>query len=156
MPNATPATSSTAQVNISPFNQHGVVDIRMDGRVIHYQATGPFNTELLDSLAIAQRDFLLAAQPQHPWVSIATIRVSAMTSPDGLARYAAIMAAPKPDFMIPVATAFVMGPEVEGNIIMAQHYRKIYRDIRRPFQIFATLPEAQAWVLAQLPPSAAG
>ena len=78
-----------------------------------------------------------------------------MTSPDGIARYAAIMAAPKPDFMTPVATAFVMGPDVEGNIIMAQHYRKIYRDIHRPFQICATLPEAQAWALAQLNPTAA-
>lgn len=141
---------STAQLQLSPFQAHGVVEIRQEGQVVHYTATGPFNTELIDSLAVAQRDFLMAARPQGAWASIATICTSAMTSPEGIARYAALMAAPKPDFMIPVATAFVMGPDVEGNLIMAQHYRKIYRDIKRPFEIFANLPEAQAWALAQL------
>lgn len=152
MPQATPAIGSTAQVNISPFNQHGVVDIRMEGDVIHYQATGPFNTELIDSLAVAQRDFLLAAKPQGAWVSIATILSSCMTSPEGIARYAAVIAAPKPPQMIPVATAFVIAPSVEGNLIMAQHYRKIFSDNGRTFQIFETLPEAQAWVLSVLNP----
>lgn len=145
MPTPPPAKISTAQVGNTRFAQHGLVEIWMEGDVIYYEATGPFNAELVDSLAIAQRDFLLAVQPSGLWVSICTVLVSAMTSPEGIARYAAIMAAPKPNNMVPIATAFVLAPEVEGSAIMAPHYAKIYQDIHRTFRIFKTLPEAQAW-----------
>ena len=156
MPHTKPATGSTAQVTTSHFNQHGIVDIRREGDVIHYMATGPFNIELINSLAIAQRDFLLAAAPGGAWASIATIMSSAMTSPEGIARYAALIAAPKPPQMIPVATAFVIAPSVEGNLIMARHYRKIFNDSGRKFQIFETLPEARAWVQSELDSANAG
>ena len=145
MPTKPPAKISTAQVENTRFAQHGLVEIWMEGDVMYYEATGPFNAELVDSLAIAQRDFLLSAKPSGLWVSICTVLVSAMTSPEGIARYAAIMAAPKPDNMVPIATAFVLSPEVEGGAILAPHYARIYKDINRTFQIFRTLPEAQAW-----------
>lgn len=147
---AKPKKRSTSQVKTSQFTPHGVVDIWMEDRLMHYEATGPFNTELVDCLAIAQRDFLLATRPQGDWVSVCTMVGNAMTSPDGIARYAQIMAAPKPDNMIPVATAFVIGPEVEGGRIMAPLYTQIYLDIGRPFQIFATMAAAQAWADAMI------
>lgn len=150
MPKTPTPKRSTSDLQTSRFHAHGVVDIWQEGALIHYEATGPFNAELIDSLAIAQRDFLLAAKPCGKWVSIGTLRNSAMTSPEGIARYAAIMAAPKPEGMVPIATAFVMAPEVEGNLIMAAHYTRIYKDIGRVFQIFKSLPEAEAWAKALL------
>lgn len=145
MPKTPTPKRSTSDLQTSQFNAHGVVDIWQEGALIHYEATGPFNAELIDSLAIAQRDFLLAAKLSGAWISICTLRNSAMTSPEAIARYAAIMAAPKPDGMVPIATAFVMAPEVEGSLIMAAHYTRIYKDIGRVFQIFRSLPEAEAW-----------
>lgn len=147
---AKPKKSSTSQIKTSQFTPHGVVDIWMEGRLMHYEATGPFNTELVDCLAIAQRDYLLASRPQGLWVSVCTVLGNAMSSPDGIARYAEIMAAPKPDNMIPVATAFVIAPDVEGGGIMAPQFRKIYADIGRPFQIFETMAAAQVWADAML------
>ncbi len=147
---------STSQIKTSPFTPHGVVDIWMEGRLMHYEATGPFNTELVDCLAIAQRDYLLATRPQGAWVSVCTVVGNAMSSPDGIARYAAIMAAPKPDNMIPVATAFVIAPDVEGGGIMAPQFRKIYADIGRPFQIFETMAAAQTWALAMIEQAGTG
>ena len=141
---------STREVKTSRFTPHGVVDIWMEGRLMHYEATGPFNTELVDCLAIAQRDYLLATRPQGAWVSMCTVVDNAMSSPDGVARYAEIMAASKPDNMIPVATAFVIAPEVEGGTIMAPLFTKIYADIGRPFQIFETMAAAQEWAAAML------
>ena len=112
---------------------------------MHYQATGPFNTELVDCLAIAQRDYLLATRPMGAWVSVCTVVGNAMSSPDGLARYTELMAAPKPDNMTPVATAFVIAPNVEGGNIMGPLFAKVYAEIGRPFQIFSTMKEAQSW-----------
>jgi len=145
MSKATPRKSSTANVKARSFKPHGVVDIWMEGALLHYQATGPFNTELVDCLAIAQRDYLLATRPTGAWVSVCTVVGNAMTSPDGLARYAEIMAAPKPDNMVPIATAFVIAPAVQGGSIMGPLIGKIYAEIGRPFQIFSSMEDAQAW-----------
>lgn len=145
MTDAKPLKSSTAHVKTRQFTPHGVVDMWMEGAVLHYRATGPFNTELVDCLAIAQRDFLLAARPTGAWVSMCTVVGNAMSSPDGVARYAEIMAAPKPDNMVPIATAFVIAPTVQGGSIMGPLFAKIYADIGRPFQIFNTMEEAQSW-----------
>lgn len=145
-----PKKRSTSQIKTSQFTPHGVVELWMEGSLMHYEATGPFNTELVDCLAIAQRDYLLATRPQGAWVSVCTVVGNAMSSPDGIARYATIMAAPKPDNMIPVATAFVIAPDVEGGSIMAPQFTKIYADIGRPFQIFETMAAAQVWADAML------
>jgi len=142
--------SSTRQVPTGQFKAHGQVDIQMEGDLLHYIATGPFNKELVDCLAVAQLNFLQTAQPTGAWVSICTMRESAVTSPEGLARYNEIMRTPKPAGLTPVATAFVVGPEVEGGKLMAPHYAKIYADIGRPFQTFATMAEAQLWAQAMI------
>jgi len=156
MPTSRPPKRSTSQVKTSQFTPHGVVDLWMDGQLMHYEATGPFNTELVDCLAIAQRDYLLATRPQGAWVSVCTVVGNAMSSPDGIARYAEIMAAPKPDNMIPVATAFVIAPDVEGGRIMAPLFTKIYADIGRPFQIFESMAAAQVWAAAMLKQAGTG
>ena len=152
MPHTKPPKRSTADLQTSQFNAHGLVNIWQDGAIIHYDATGPFNAELVDLLAIAQRDFLEVAKPSGLWASIGTMHGSAMTSPEGIARYAAILSVPKPASMTPAATAFVMGPEVEGYRIMSQHYTGIFEAMGRPFQIFDTLEEAKAWVRGFLNP----
>jgi hypothetical protein len=145
-----PGKTSTANVQTGKFAQHGLVELWMSDNIVYYEATGPFNTELVDSLAIAQRDFLLQKRPSGAWASIGILRVSALSSPDGIARYHAIMAAPKPDNMVPLATAFVIDPTVEGHIIMAPHYARIYQQINRPFRIFEQLADAQAWAQQML------
>jgi hypothetical protein len=150
MPHTTQPKSSTTKVKTSQFTPHGVVELWMEGSLMHYQATGPFNTELVDCLAIAQRDYLLATQPTGAWASVCTVVGNAMSSPEGVARYAEIMSAPKPANMIPVATAFVIAPGVEGGRIMAPLFTKVFADIGRPFKIFETMADAQTWAQAMI------
>lgn len=140
-----PSEGSTSQVATGPFKAHGEVHFRVEGDVLHYVATGPFNKELLDCLAIAQMEFLRKLQPTGPWVSMCTMNGSAITSPEGLERYAELMRTPKPPGLTPIATAFVVGPGVEGGKLMAPHFAKIYADIGRPFKAFPTEQEALVW-----------
>lgn len=144
MTSDTPPKSSTTQVKVTPFAPHGQVDIWMEGNLHQYEATGPFNKELADCLAVAQSNFLQALQPSGPWVSICTVRKSALATPDGLQRYAELIRQAPPQFT-PVATAYVIGPEVEGGQFMAPHFAKIFADVGRPFQAFETMAEAQSW-----------
>ncbi len=141
---------STRKVQTQQFQPHGQVEGWMEGDLLLYIANGPFNKELVDCLAITQSEFLQSMQPSGPWASICTILDSAIGGPDTLARYAQMMCAPKPAGLAPIATAFVMAPDVEGARLMAPHFAKIYADIPRHFQIFETMAQARAWAQAMI------
>ena len=144
-------SSSTADIGEAQFRQHGRIDMYMDADILVYEAVGPFNVETFDAMAIAQMGFLRELpHTGRPWGSIAHFRVSAMTSPEGLARYAALMKTPKPPELQAVATAFVLGSDMEGGRLMQGHYRRIYEASGRPFACFETLEDAKAWVRVQL------
>lgn len=141
---------STDQVKTSRFSAHGLIEIVMEGDFLNYWATGPFNEELFDRFAIAQGRYLKDLNHPTPWASIAIFIGCAMFTPEAIQRYAALMASPKPPGFTPVATAFVLGPDIEGAKVMAPHFRKIYRDIHRPFEIFQTVEEAHQWAQSML------
>lgn len=141
-----PIVGSTTQVTGTHFRPHGRVDIWMENEVLLYEATGPFNAEVFDCLAVAQRDYLLSLPLNGPWASMCILRNSAMATPDGVQRYTELMQSPKPPNLEPVATAFVIGPEIEGGRIMAGHFTRVYTLIKRPFRICETKEEAQQWL----------
>ncbi len=150
MNSSLPTKDSTGHIKATLFNPHGKVDMWLEDQQVHYQATGPFNRELVDCLEIAQLEFLQKTKPQGAWVSVCNVVDNAMSSPDGIARYGEIMAAPKPPGFTPIATAFVLAPDVEGARIMAPLFTRIYADINRPFRIFETMEQAQAWARSML------
>lgn len=145
-----PIANSTDHVQASRFAAHGLIELAMEGDILYYQATGPFNEELFDRFAVAQASYLTTLQHPTPWVSIATFVNSALFTPEAIARYTAVMQAPKPAGLTPIGTAFVIGPDIEGGKIMAPHFRKIYDSIQRPFTVASTQEEAQAWALSML------
>lgn len=140
----------TGQFRTTSFSPHGEIALWYEDRILHYDAMGPFNTELVDALALAQKEFLQHINPQGPWGSIAVFKNSAIMGPDTLARYEGMMSAPKPPGKTPVATAFVMGPDVDGHRLMRPLFERIYRHIGRPFIAVETLDEGRRWVLAQI------
>lgn len=140
----------TSQFHGTAFSPHGEVTLRFEDKILYYDAIGPLNTEVIECLAQAQKAFLTQFRPQGPWGSMGLFRVSAMMGPQCLERYAAMMAAPKPPGATPVATAFVMAPDVDGHRLMAPLYAKIYADIGRPFCAVETLDEGRAWIRQRL------
>jgi hypothetical protein len=141
---------STDHVAATPFRPHGSVQMWMEGDFLLYESTGPFNVELVDSLAVAQMDMLRTTNYQGPWASICTVLNSAMASPETLARYEKLMRKPKPPGKMPVATAFVLSPTVEGANLMVPTFTKIYDSIPRPFKCFARMEDAKAWAHEQM------
>lgn len=141
-----PQVGSTADVVAPGFKPHGRVDMWMENDVLQYEATGPFNAEVFDRLAVAQGNFLKSLTFTGPWASICTVRQSAMATPEAIQRYTDLMQRPKPQSFEPLATAFVVGEEVEGAKIMAPHFERVYSLINRPFKIFQTMEQAKQWV----------
>lgn len=145
MKNDKPLKASTSQLAETRFKAHGRVDMWMQDGFLYYEATGPFNEEVFDLLAVAQMDFLQSLHITGPWASITTLRHSAMSTPGGVQRYTELMQSPKPPALVPVATAFVIAPGIEGGRLMTPHFASIYASINRPFQTFETLAPAEAW-----------
>lgn len=137
---------STDEVKVTQFAPHGRVDIAMDGDVLQYTCTGPFNKELFDCMAVAQAAMLRSLERTGPWASIATFVGSAMCPPDGIQRYTELIQTQLPPEQTPVATAFVVGPDIEGGRIMESHFTEIFASIGRPFAVFSTMAEARDWV----------
>ncbi|TXH89877.1 MAG: hypothetical protein E6Q78_05530 [Rhodoferax sp.] len=140
----------TSQFQSTAFSPHGEVALWFEDQILYYDVTGPLNTEVIECLAVAQTEFLKRIEPQGPWGSIAVCKISAVMGPECLARYGAMMATPKPAGKTPVATAFVMGPDVDGYRLMAPLFAKIYAGIQRPFLTVETLEAGRQWVCAQI------
>lgn len=140
---------STTEVNALPFTAHGKVDIWAEDDLHLYEATGPFNKELVDGLALAQAGFLQQLQPAAPWVSICIVRSSALSTPEGMQRYGELIRQ-APAHLTPVATAFVIGPDIEGGRLMAPRFTRIFEEAGRPFATFETLDEARRWARSRL------
>ncbi len=145
----------TDQFRVTCFAPHGRVEVWSDQAFVYYEATGPFNREAVDCLAAAQRDFLLAHPMPGPWASLGVMHHSAVIGEEALERYRELMSSPKPPGLTPVATAFVMGEDVEGHRLMAPLYERIYAHIQRPFRVFSELAAAQNWLRQQLAQAAA-
>ena len=145
MQNDKPLVASTSLIESTRFKAHGRIDIQMQDNFLHYDATGPFNEEVFELLAVAQSNFLSELTIAGPWASIVTLRNSAMSTPGGIQRYTELMQSPKPAELLPVATAFVIAPEIEGGRLMTAHFANIYASINRPFKTFETLNPARAW-----------
>ena len=139
-----------SQFHTTAFSPHGEITLWFDDQILYYEVIGPLNTEVIEGLARAQTEFLHQFSPVGPWGSIAVCKVSAVLGPACLARYEAMMSSPKPAGKTPVATAFVMGPDVDGYRLMAPLYARIYARIQRPFCAVETLEEGRAWVFAQI------
>jgi hypothetical protein len=137
---------STSEVAAGPFRPHGHIDVWLEDDMVYYEATGPFNVELINALAATQKNFFETLTPPQAWASIGVLLGSVMMGLDALARYKEVLAAPKPAAYIPRATAFVIGPDVEGGFIIAPHFRRIFCELQRPMQIFPTASEAVEWV----------
>lgn len=145
LPSNDPIRSSTDDVVQSRFAPHGRVNMRFEDDILFYDATGPFNIELVESLVIAQRDILMAASPQRPWVSVSIMRRSMLASPDAFARYTEMMHTARSAQFTPLASAYVVAPDVEGRSLMLPKYEAIHIASGRVFQSFTQLDDALAW-----------
>lgn len=128
------------------FAPHGQIDCWREEHMLHFRAAGPFNRELFDDFARAQRELFLVDPPIVPWGSVVTITGSALATQDGLACLEEHLRSRKPKRMEARAVAYVMGPKVEGRIIMTPVFRRIYQAINQPFEVFDDARVARGWV----------
>ena len=145
----------THQFRTTAFSPHGDVALWYENHIAYFEAIGPFNVERVESLAVLQAEFIRQINPQGPWASIAVFKVSAVMSPDCLTRYEDLTSDHQRIGFAPVATAFVMAPEVDGHSLMAPLFARVFERIGRPFMVVSNVDDARSWVLGRVDPALA-
>lgn len=131
-----------------PFPAHGEFSLRVDGRLLIAELTGPWNIELVDRYRIEVAPFIKQLAPDGPWGQIAICHRSVLAPRDALqalADGARVLAGQYHR----VAMAYVLPPEVEGHGIMESVFARMYAGFQA-VECFETLASARDWTLAQI------
>jgi len=142
--------TSTTVLKRGKYPPHGEIHAEVKGNIVRYIASGPFNTELNAAYEEVQKSILSAMASKGAWGDLTIFHHSAMESTSELEAYSKSLENYMMQGMVPVATAFVLGPDVEGAQIMGVRYAKIYADLGMPFMIFQQTDEAEAWLQAKI------
>lgn len=142
---------STDGLGASPFRPHWRAEWRIDGAVLRTDVEGPFNRELAELIGPILNQAYTVLSAQGPSAEIVTVRVSALGGPDALSALSAELQKCVRMGVAPVATAFVMAPEVEGSAFMPERLIQSFALAGWPAcQVFTTAAGAEVWVQGQL------
>ncbi len=140
----------TDSTKATRFNQHGRMESRVEGNILFNEATGPFNAEIITAIRLIQQELLEEISSKEKWAQIYVFYESVLCSPDTIEALHFYLTNLKGKLKKPVATAFVIGPDVEGRTMMSPHYRQVYEKANLNFRIFDAVEEAHAWVVDSL------
>jgi hypothetical protein len=138
---------STEGLGASLFRPHGRADWRIDGAVLRTDVVGPFNRELAELIGPILQQAYTLLHAQGPSAEIVTVRGSGLAGPEALTALSGVLRKFVQTGVAPVATAFVMAPEVEGSGFMPALLVQSFAAAGWPAcQVFATADEAEVWV----------
>ena len=138
---------STDGLGSGLFRPHGRADWRIDGAVLRTDVVGPFNRELAEAIGPILHQAYALVSAQGPCAEIVTVRGSALAGPEALTALSGVLQKFVLEGVAPVATAFVMAPEVEGSHFMPALLVQSFAAAGWPAcQVFGTAEEAEAWV----------
>ena len=128
------------------FSSHGSLDIRVEGRLLILEGTGPWNLESLnDSGEIAAP--LVEPLKGKPWGVVVTILGEPIYVPDAADKLAQVVRQDKLDGRI--ATAVIVDKCASPHFART-HLSEIYTQAGETFEFFSTLHEAKNWVSKKL------
>ena len=128
------------------FKPHGQVKVWPEGNVVFLDLTGPFNREFFSSLLVLNDTLYSELRGNGPFVEIALFRESMLMPQDALAEFGSILLKRSECNISPLATAWVIGEEITESIIMLPLFKKKFAEAARPFEVFNSLDDANAWV----------
>ena len=139
---------STEELPEGQFKVHGKVELlKHSEEILIFHATGPFNMELLHALLTLEKVFLNELKSEgRQWAEVIIFEKNCMAVNEAASKFPAYLDELKSISLSPKATAFVIGPNVEGLSRMKEHYEKSFRAAELEFAIFNCEQDAIAWV----------
>ncbi|WP_448211032.1 hypothetical protein [Colwellia sp. MEBiC06753] len=136
----------TDSVKASGYQAHGRVRYKViDDNIILYQATGPFNLELL--MAFQQVQPNLEMHKQHnKWAEIVIFQESCLAPNDFIEQFALFLQELKSNSLNAAATAYILPDDIEGAFIMKDKFKASYENAGINFAVFEDNKTATDWV----------
>ena len=139
------------------FRPSAHLDITREGHILRLEAMGPFHKALVIYLFLMGRDLLVDAVSRNiPYAVVVNFHKSLMMTPDSIKQLVELLEdSDRRGGPPPVATAYVVAPEIEGAALMLPILADVYRKTRA-FEAFSSKDDAELWIRERLAAKTAG
>lgn len=129
------------------FRPSAHLEIAPEGHILRLEAAGPFNKALVIYLFLMGRDLLVdAVSKKIPYAVVINFHRSLMMTPDSIKQLVELLEDnDRRGGPPPVATAYVVRPDIEGATLMLPILADVYRKTRA-FDAFSAQADADDWV----------
>lgn len=133
------------------FRPSAHLDITRNGHILRLEAMGPFNKALVIYLFLMGRDLLVDAVTRNiPYAVVINFHKSLMMTPDSIKQLVELLQDnDRRGGPPPVATAYVVNPDIEGATLMLPILADVYRQTRA-FEAFSSKDDAEDWIQEML------
>lgn len=135
------------QSQVTRFKPQAKLDVTADGHILRLEAMGPFNRALVIHLFLTGRNLLVDTVAKGiPYAVVIKFHGSLMMSPDSIKQLVELLDdSERRGGGPPLATAYVVQPEIEGLTLMLPILADVYRKTRA-FEAFSSQADADEWV----------
>lgn len=130
------------------FAPHGEFTLHSEGRVLCYDAVGPFNLEGIEALRTTRIKTYEKWQSNGTFTAIVHWHHSALMSPEAFDAYREGYLQFMRDRQPSAVVAWVAAPGVEGMGLMLKKFEDVFRLTNTRFCFFSDLGAAQSWIEA--------
>lgn len=134
----------------SSFAPHGRTVARWDDGLLQVDVSGPFN---LEGMALLTRTMLEGYRGQPAGslvVNVCEMRGTLVYTPEAWAALGDAIRATSASGLRVLATAWIVGGDVEGSALLLPRARALFAEAGRRFEVFEDRPAAEAWARRQL------
>lgn len=133
----------------SAFPPHGRTEVHPHGRVVYFEATGPFNAEAVAVMQKAYTPIMATMAADGPFGHISTFHESMLATPEAFDAFAALLDGWCNAGILPAVNAYVIARDVEGRNLLLPRYAAAFPATCR-FSAFEQPADAEAWVAREL------
>jgi hypothetical protein len=144
---------STRQAKPMRFRAHGQIELEAtQDNIVLYHSTGPFNVETFKALEDVEQSLIkkiafIKDEAQPRWAEVIIFEKSCLATPDSLEYLCEYLKRIVATGRVPIASAYVIRPEIEGSAIMGMHFKSCHENAGlRNIAIFDAVEPANAWI----------
>lgn len=134
----------------SLFAPHGRATALWEAGLLRVEVSGPFNLEGMQLLKRTMLAGYRGLPPGTPVVNLCTMRGTLVYTSDAWQALADTIRATSASGMRVLATAWVVGADVEGASLLLPRARRLFADAGRAFEVFDDDEAAVAWARRHL------
>ncbi|MCV2885875.1 hypothetical protein OE749_14345 [Aestuariibacter sp. AA17] len=128
---------------MSSFVAHGSISVKVDGRVLIVEGTGPWNAESLDESGENAKG-VLESLKGAPWGVIVVVRGEPIHVPDAAKQLTQII---RDEKRVGRSATALLVEDSDSPRFAKNHIGEIYREAGENFAFFSDFNHAKAWVL---------